>query len=64
MGWAQIVGIILQTIGPVVVDLIGALVDGDQKAHERVRDIIPSPLRSEALLISERARLARLDDGE
>ncbi len=62
MMWAPVVRVIIETLGPLVVDLIGAMVDGDDAAHQRVADIIPSPLRTEVKLAQERARLKRLED--
>lgn len=61
MQWAMIVRIILETLGPIVTRLVGALVDGEAGDLDRVRDIIPEPLRVEARLASERARLRRLE---
>jgi hypothetical protein len=49
-----------------VVDLVRAFADGDSGAYRRVAKIIPSPLRAEAKLSHERARLAAMkeaDDG-
>lgn len=64
MGWASVVGIILQTLGPLAVELVRALVDGDRAALDRVSDIIPETLQTEALAQTERARLRRLESGE
>ena len=64
MQWAPIVRIILATLGPIVERLVAALVDGSAEDLRRVSDIIPEPLRSEAKLAQEKARLRRLEGGE
>ena len=56
MNWGTLVQVLLQAVGPVVVDVVRALADGDKAAYTRISRIIPSELRSEALLAAEKAR--------
>lgn len=60
--WGTIVEVGLATVGPLVVDLIRAFVDGDKVAAGRVADRCGGQLKSEAKLEAERARLARIKE--
>ena len=60
MRWGDALAAILGTAVPIVVDLVRAFADGDSGAYRRVAKIIPSPLRAEAKLSYERARLAAM----
>jgi len=51
----------IQSLAPVAADMLRALVAGDQAALGRVKDRIPDPLKSEALLLSEESRLRELE---
>lgn len=51
--------IMIATVGEVLISLIGAIKQGSDVDYQRVKDIIPSPLRAEALLAREKARQER-----
>ena len=53
--------IIAEVLGQVGRDVADALLNGDRKAWRRVRDIIPEPMKSEAKLAHEEARLRALE---
>jgi hypothetical protein len=60
MNAESIVKIISTSLGTFTGLLIRAFVDGDDNAWARVKDIIPSPLKSEAKLEHEEARYRRI----
>ncbi len=60
----QILRIVTATLGEVVGLLLRAFVDGDREAFRRVEQISPDPLRSEAKLAAEEARLRALERGD
>jgi len=54
MNWLSLVETGVRTFGPVFVEVVGALLGGDDPvavmARKRVRDIVPDPLLSELAL--------------
>jgi hypothetical protein len=64
MSKSAIVSIIAAALEAFGRAIAAALLNGDRDAWRRVRDIIPEPLRSEALLAHEEARLEALQEAD
>jgi hypothetical protein len=59
MGWLGLVETGVRTFGPIFVEVVGALLGGEDPvavlARKRVRDIVPDPLLSELALQARKA---------